>query len=184
MASVTTVTWTGNQDIDGLLTGYKWAQTSLTYSFPADGSFYGSHYATTNTQNTTGFAQLNAAQQDAARSVFAQYQAVSGLTFTEMEETATQHATLREAQSGLSRTADTFNPDPNFADAESGDSWYSSYRTWYLNPVKGSYGYQTFLHEIGLALGLRDDTTGTALTYAHNSMEYTVETIAHTLALP
>ncbi|CAN7314325.1 M10 family metallopeptidase [Bradyrhizobium sp. LjRoot220] len=176
MASVTTVTWTGNQDIDGLLTGYKWAQTSLTYSFPADGSFYGSHYATTNTQNTTGFAQLNAAQQGAARSVLAQYQAVSGLTFTEMEETATQHATLRQAQSGVSRTADSYNPNPSFADAESGDSWFSSYRTWYLDPVKGSYGYLTFLHEIGLALGLRDNTTGTLLTYAHDSMEYSVET--------
>lgn len=176
MASVTTVTWTGNQDIDGLLTGYRWGETSLTFSFPSDGSFYGSHYATTNRANTTGFAQLNAAQQDAVRSVYAQYAAVSGLTFTEIEETATQHATLRQAQSGLSRTADTFNPDPNFANAESGDSWYSSYRTWYLNPIKGGYGYQTFMHEIGLGLGLRDDTTGTALTYAHDSMEYTVET--------
>lgn len=176
MASVTTVTWTGNQDIDGLLTGYRWAQTSLTFSFPADGSYYGTHYATTNTANTVGFSQLNAAQQAAAVSIFAQYQAVSGLQFTQIEETATQHATLREAQSTLTRTAETFNPEPNFADAEGGDSWYSSFRTWYVNPVKGGYAYLTFMHEIGLALGLRDDTTGTALTYAHDSMEYTVET--------
>ncbi len=175
MATVTTVTWTGIQDIDGLLQGYQWGDTSLTFSFPSDGSFYGSHYATTNTENTTGFAQLNAAQQAAALDVFARYQAVSGLTFTQIGETSTQHATLREAQSGLSRTADTFSPDPYFTNAEDGDSWYSSYRTWYQNPVKGSYGYYTFMHEIGIALGLRDDVSGTDLTYAHDSMEYTVE---------
>src|SRR5215813_1303018 len=118
MATVTTVTWTGNQDIDGLLEGYKWGETSLTFSFPSDGSFYGSHYATTNNANTIGFAPLNAAQQAAAVSVFAQYSAVSGLTFTQINETSTQHATLREAQTGISRSADTFGPDPYFTNAE------------------------------------------------------------------
>ena len=34
MPSTTTITMTGNQDIDGLLGARKWAVQSLTFSFP------------------------------------------------------------------------------------------------------------------------------------------------------
>ena len=40
MASVSSVTPTGNLYIDGVIYGTKWASTSLTYSFPTSASFY------------------------------------------------------------------------------------------------------------------------------------------------
>jgi hypothetical protein len=176
MPGVVSATWSGNQDIDGLLIGLKWDTTSLTYSFPTDGSYYGPNYESGSGQNNVGFAPLNAAQQAAVISVLAQYSAVSNLQFTEVTETATQHGVLREAQSGLPFTADTYYPDPYYANNQSGDSFYGDRHDWYLDPVQGGYGYHTFMHEIGLALGLKDDTTGTDLPYAHDSMEYSVET--------
>src|ERR1700722_4844271 len=99
MPSATSIAWSRNPDIDGLLIGTKWSATSLTYSFPVDGSFYGATYESGNEQNTVGFAQLNTAQQAAAVSVLADYSAVSNLQFTQITETADQHAVLREAQS-------------------------------------------------------------------------------------
>ena len=36
MPSATSIAWSRNPDIDGLLIGTKWSATSLTYSFPVD----------------------------------------------------------------------------------------------------------------------------------------------------
>lgn len=176
MATVIAQGATGNTAVDSLFTGYKWASNDLTYSFPAEAAFYGASYAGGLDQSTYGFQQFTAAQQSAMRDVFAQFAAVSNLTFTEVTESATEHAILREGQSGVPRTAESFYPNPANATNEAGDSWFGNSRGWFSNPLDGGWAKFTFLHEIALALGMKDDIDGTALPYNINSMEYSVTT--------
>ncbi len=51
---------TGNAYVDGLLGSYRWATNNLTYSFPSDGSYYGSAYGAA--EDTTNFGVLSAIQ--------------------------------------------------------------------------------------------------------------------------
>jgi hypothetical protein len=173
MPGVSFVGSTGNQDINGILSGVRWTPNSLTFSFPSSASFYGSNYGEGEPNN--GFAQLNSTQQSVVRTIFQNYSAVANLTFTEITETASTHADLRFAKSLVPSTAWAYYP---WTGAEGGDSWYRNSST-YNNPVKGNYAYLTFVHEIGHALGLKHghetDTYG-AMTTAHDSMEYSVMT--------
>ena len=95
MPAISSVSPTGNINIDALLGSYKWAVSNLTYSFPTSASFYGSNYGSGETTN--GFGTLNAQQQAAARAAFTQMSAVANVTFTEITETSTTHADLRLA---------------------------------------------------------------------------------------
>src|SRR3712207_3933844 len=44
MPAVSTFSPTGDKYIDGVLMGEKWAVNSFTFSFPTDGSYYGTGY--------------------------------------------------------------------------------------------------------------------------------------------
>ena len=82
----------------------------------------------------------------------ANYSAVANLTFTEITETSTQHATLRYAESDCRSTAWAYYPSTS---EPGGDAWFNNSSNYYDNPVKGNYAYQTMLHETGHALGLK-----------------------------
>jgi Ca2+-binding RTX toxin-like protein len=175
---------TGGAEVDGLLTGYKWASSNLSYSFPANGAVYGADYAGGAAQNTYGYQQFNTAQQAAMRDVFGMFAQVSNLTFTELTETSSTHADLREGMSSITRTGETFYPSPYSADNESGDSWFGTTRGYFNDVSVGSYGKLTFMHEVGLALGIKDDVHGTELAYQHDSMEYTVSSYRSYIGAP
>ncbi len=132
-----------------MLGDYKWATTTLTYSFPTSASFYGSTYGYGET--TSNFGALNAAQQTAAKAALAAFAAVANLKFTQVTETASKHGDLRFAQSDRPGTAWAYFPTTA---AEGGDSWFNKSSGYYSSPVKGNYAYTTFLHETGHALGL------------------------------
>ncbi|MGH7485102.1 MAG: hypothetical protein ACREMY_05770, partial [bacterium] len=122
------------------------ADTHLTFSFPTDGSFYNFGYIPGAGAPTIGFAPLSAVQQQAALAVFHQYAAVSNLQFTQITETAHQHADLREAQSGQPHTAMTGGPDSLFnIYGESADSWYNNgttkWGTLIANPVPAAMDF-------------------------------------------
>lgn len=173
MAAIASVGQTKNQDIDALLAGAKWATLNLTYSFPSKASFYGSGYGEETEDN---FEALNASQMAAARKIFGMIAAVTNLTFTEVTETASSHAVLRLAQSGAPPSAWAYYPDPT---EYGGDSWFGNSTNWYDSPVRGGYGFYTFMHEIAHALGLKhgNDSDGFGpMTAAHDSMEYSVTT--------
>ena len=53
----TSVGPTGNQDIDGILEGWKWSGLNLSYSFPANTAIYDEY------DKIVGFQAFNAAQQ-------------------------------------------------------------------------------------------------------------------------
>ena len=171
--STMTVARSGNQDIDGLLSGTKWGSTSITYSFPVSPTSY--EYAG---ERDTNFRTLSPAQQAAADKVLAQFASYTNLTFTKIGETSTSHADIRMAQSDATQTAWAYYPSTA---PEGGDAWFNYSSGYYDDPRLGTYDYTTFLHELGHALGLKHghetDTYG-ALPSAHNSMEYSVMTYA------
>ncbi|MDB5903281.1 MAG: peptidase [Betaproteobacteria bacterium] len=171
MPAVTTVPSSGDQDIDGVLVGRKWAVSSLSYSFPASAAFYEAGYG--NGEPLNNFEVLNPTQQAAVRTVLRGYAAVANVTFTEVAETSSAHADLRYASSDAPGTAWAYYPATA---SYGGDSWYNNSTGWYDSPVKGTYAYETFLHETGHALGLKHAQEAPAVSGAHDSMEYTVMT--------
>jgi serralysin len=175
MASTSAVSVSTNADINGLLSGIKWTNTALTFSFPTDPSQY------SYTGEVATFGVFSAAAQAVVKNqVLANYAAVSGLTFTQVTETSTTHGTLRYADSDSPSTAWAYYPSTG---DWGGDVWThksGNAGLTYDNPVKGNYAYHTFLHETGHALGLKhgQETSGAfnALPTAHDSMEYSVMT--------
>ncbi len=186
MAIPTTVAATGDQDIDGLLYGRKWSGT-VTYSFPDSTSDYGaSPSLSVGLLGTTvalvpygggeleapDFAQVSAAQQQAAHAAMEQVAAYTNLSF---EYAGTDSADIRIAQSSMANpTAYSYYPGNNAG----GDVWFGT-QTDYTNPVMGNYAYLTHLHEIGHALGLKHahEAGGVANVSepaAHDGLEYTV----------
>src|SRR5262245_51535478 len=107
MAEVTTTSPSGDQNLNALLGDYRWSSTAITFSFPSSSTQYGSGYYGSSFSN---FEALNATQKTAVREILAMYASVSGLTFTEVTETTTEHATMRFAMSDDARTAYAFLP--------------------------------------------------------------------------
>ncbi|MGE7413349.1 M10 family metallopeptidase [Methylobacterium tarhaniae] len=199
MVGIGVVEPTGRQDIDGILWGWKWDTTHLTYSFPASASEYGSY------AEIKDFTAFNTAQQDAVRRLLANVADIANLTFT---ETTASGADLRFANASainysddpaiLSETglhppgngsAEANPPElgyhgapPASAPFAQGDSWYGP---GYTNPALGSFAYSAgLMHETGHNLGLKhghmeQDAHGIefpVLPYDHNSYEYSVMT--------
>jgi serralysin len=169
MPAIATYGLTGNSYVDGVLGEYKWAGNSVTYSFPGNGSYYGNSYGTA--ENITNFGSLGAVQQTTARNALKTYASVTNLTFTEIGESATQHADLRLAMSD--KTGSAWAYLPNTA-AEGGDVWFNISNDYFTSPVKGNYAFMVFLHEIGHALGLEHTHEGNVMPQDRDSLEYTV----------
>lgn len=195
---VSVVNATGIQDIDGVLWGWKWDSTNISFSFPTGTAEYSSYVA------INGFSTFSALQRTAARNDLANVASFTNLTFT---ETTSSGALLRYAEAssvnytndssvathtGLHslNTAEANPPElayggtaPYSASYAQGDSWYNP--TNYDNPVVGSYAYTAgVMHETGHNLGLKHGhatqdghgTTFPMLPAAHNSQEYSVMT--------
>jgi len=172
MPSTASVGLTGNLDIDGITSGVKWASPALTFSFPTLLSQYG--------YSETGFEAMNATQQAAVRAILQSYASVSGLTFTEVTESSSTHGTLRFAEENNAGTAYGYYPS---AAEQGGDVWLN--HNDYNNPIKGTYAYATFVHEIGHTLGLDHGQDGRgALPTDHDSLEYSVMTYRSYVGAP
>ena len=163
MPSTSSVSYTGNLDIDGVLSGVKWTSPNLTFSFPTSMSQYN--------YSETGFQPMNDVQKAAIRSILGMISSYANLTFTEVDESITQ-GTLRYAEEQNAGTAYAYYPSSS---QYGGDVWFNTVD--YNNPLKGTYAWATIIHETGHALGLDHGQDGSyALPYDHDSLEYSVMT--------
>jgi serralysin len=133
--------------------GWRWnasqplgSATALTYSFVTQ--------APTGGVGAAGFRTFSAAERQAVRDIFAETSALTGLSFSEVTETAGATGQLRF---GVSQQRDTrgvsWLPNQSGAGESAGDVWMDVESM--LNLAVGSEGYAALLHEIGHALGLR-----------------------------
>ena len=173
MTATASVSLTGDPYIDGVLSGTRWGVSSLTYSFPTSAAYY--EYSG---EPGTNFEAFTAVQQDAVRKVLANYSAIANLTFTEVAETSSQHATLRYAESDSPSPSTAWAYLPNPWAPQGGDMWFNNSSHSFDNPIKGNYAYFAVLHETGHAIGLKHthEVSGSFGTEPldHDSIEYSV----------
>ena len=173
MPATSSVSVTSDPYLNGVLSGIKWATGSLTFSFPSAASLYGSPYG--SGEPTNNFEAFTAVQQTAVRAVLQTFSSVANLTFTEVTETSSVHGDIRYAESDATGTAWAYYPSTSIL---GGDIWANNSKNYYDNPLVGTYGYQTFLHETGHAMGLKhpQDVKGSfgVMPADHDSIEYSV----------
>ena len=120
--------------------------TALTFSFVS--------LAPTTGVGAPGFRKFSDAEQQAVRAILSMTATMTGLTFTEVTESAGAVGQLRF---GVSQQASTkgvaWLPNQPQAGDAAGDVWMDVESMSNLSP--GSEGYAALLHEIGHALGLR-----------------------------
>ena len=141
------------QNISSILAALGWNGTDITYSFPTASSQYGTTATYADPAPFNSFSQLDSAghsgQVAEVMRAFALVSSYTNLTFTQITETDTTHASIRLANSGTPPTSYT----TNLANSDGGDVFYGA--TGH-NPVMGNFDSgQTTLHEIGHALGLK-----------------------------
>lgn len=131
--------WTLAQVIAQLNSGEKWSGSTITYAFPtsAGGMFsYG---------EAAGFRAVNATQQ-----------AVITLALSTWDELIAPNTTRVSGGSSNIEFGYT-STDIGYAHAyfpDIGSAWFNATESDLVYPVVGEYGFDTFIHEIGHALGL------------------------------
>jgi serralysin len=165
VASVSSVSYTGIADIDGVLSGIRWSDPHLTFSFAASGVSIGSLLG-------VNIQTLSTQQQDAIRTVLKIAASITNLSFTEVGDSRGAQGTMRFGESPTEITASGYYPSTQ---ASGGDAWFNL--TDYNSPRPGGYAFMTMLHETGHTLGLDHGHDGTyALPADHDSLEYSVMT--------
>ena len=165
--TISTISTTGQNDIDSLLQTYRWGSGSgtveMTYSFGTSNSVYQSGYS----EPTNGFGEFSEHQKAATRSVLDYWANVADITFTEVTDSASVAGDFRFAKSSEPSTAWAYLPNSG---ATGGDVWVGP-SSYYNDMSEGTYGFQTMLHEMGHALGLMHTHQGA--TAATSDIDWT-----------
>ncbi|MEZ0307230.1 MAG: M12 family metallo-peptidase [Ramlibacter sp.] len=166
--------YTGDYRIDALLQGaegetgvgaldYRWnapsalgATVTVTYSFMTLKPWYG---GTDDGDGDTGFGEFTTAQKTAVRAIMDRLEAELGINFTEVSDSQSSFGKIRfgnnhqEVSAGYAWLP---NSTGDGSDANlSGDVWISDDGPSYVTPVAGNNAWDTLVHEIGHALGLK-----------------------------
>ncbi|WP_440092655.1 M10 family metallopeptidase [Pseudomonas syringae] len=142
--------------VTSLLWGPFWlgdsSGTHLTYSFHTAASVYAADYS--RSQEPSDAYSLTSGQEAAAKSALDAWSAVADIKFTEVQDTADNVGDIRFGgfnglkgeKLGQAYTAGTL--------PRSGDVWIGPDANA-TDPQKGSLDYLNFMHETGIALGLK-----------------------------
>ena len=143
----------GSSIYDALIFGTQWISNTITFSFPTINSYFAVDYL----ENNSYIAFLSSSDQTAVRSALQSWANVANLTFVETTDTYYNVGDLRFGYS--------YTPDDASAQAwayfpgsspQSGDVWFNTLGSSYTNLwTQGSYYFETVVHEIGHALGLK-----------------------------
>ncbi|MEI8187118.1 MAG: DUF4214 domain-containing protein [Chlorobiaceae bacterium] len=177
-SATTSFNLSGTTNIDALLNGYKgihtkWGGsvgtgTDLTFSFPWTGnanavwaSTYTDAgktlpgYSDLNEQTAITHYGLNATQITATQNALQSWSNVANVTFTKVDDTATNVGDFRFGVSsgvGTEAWGHCYYPDSN---ASAADVWIAPLYAAETDWSAGSYNYQALIHEIGHGLGLK-----------------------------
>ncbi|WPN59018.1 M10 family metallopeptidase C-terminal domain-containing protein [Pseudomonas sp. P9_31] len=153
---------TGNQQVDSLIYGTSWLSpdfggdifaTRLTYSFIQPGQSYFTADYSPHNEFLNSFA-LTSAQQNAVTGALGAWSAVANVKFTLVNDNINTVGDLRFGgywDMDDDAAAWAYFPDRTPA---GGDVWIGP-ETNNAAPVKGTYDFMTFVHEIGHSLGLK-----------------------------
>jgi serralysin len=188
---------TGDQYIDGILVGDKWADSIIYYSFSTSSAAY--NYADASVTDLPAHFRVFTLEQETATkfaldgtgNAAAAGFSIAGFTLANIQgrgevnstsETQIRFGGTTSSELGTSRVADfpgsVITSDPD----DDGDVWIGNssddtiYDTRY--PVAGGYAWYTHLHEIGHAMGLKHphDTGGSGVVVPldEDTMEFSV----------
>ena len=122
--------------------------TALTFSFMSNAPAY----ASDNEAST--FVAMGAAQKQAVRAVLQLYHEIAGVSFTEVPDSGLggqlRFGTYMLAGTGTAAYANS----PGLLEV-SGDVWVNRNFAGYDTPTVGDGAFQTLIHEVGHALGLK-----------------------------
>lgn len=166
---------TGDQNINGLLSGSRWGGGTVTYSFPTAANLYEGSYSYDN-EPQNAFMSAPEAVRVATRAALNLVSQYTNLITTEVAPTI--NADIRSAFSGDPGTAWGYYPGNG---AAAGDVWYGRTFPELQNPIRGQYAWATVLHELGHALGLKHGHEGegvanTALQSNFDQMAFSLMT--------
>ncbi|MBJ2347402.1 M10 family metallopeptidase C-terminal domain-containing protein, partial [Pseudomonas sp. HB05] len=180
-SSVSSAKLTTNVQVNSLLVGTYWTGsattgTSLTYSFLTMNSYFARDYS--DYDEYLASYTLTSAQQSSITSALGSWSAVSNIKFTKVNDTISNVGDLRFG--GYGDMPDSFAAWGYYpANAPSGGDVWIGPVTNDPAPVKGTYDYMTFMHEIGHALGLKHPfspsaTNSTVLSSQFDDVRYTI----------
>lgn len=189
MATVTEVTTRPESDlnhIDALLDtgpGWNWlapARTTLFYTFSLSAN--NPNGASVISGGTSAF---NATQEAAVVSALALLTQITGITFSEVADGAQADvhfasANITDANSvGLCSWRNSYSFSGNTVVSYSADAWIyldnANFAANTVSPTVGSQGFETLLHELGHAMGLKHPfTDGTTLPPAQDNTANTL----------
>jgi serralysin len=178
------LTGTGHPGIDGLFSGFAWADNDpVSFGFPTSPAHYEAFYGVS--EPARGFAPAGAALQDLIRRLLlgdaagvaggpgSPGPAAAGFARLDLVETAGALADIRIARSSAPATAWAYYPNGR----EGGDVWFGR-RIDFDTPRLGSYQHMVATHELGHALGLKHPHEWWngfgAMPLEWDSMEFTV----------
>lgn len=189
-SSASNISLTGSQNIDALLSGTRWANSNITYSFPGIGAAWSTDAATGYGAKTSktepwsiSYAPLTAAQQYYFSLALEQWANVANVHFTQVPDTSSNVGDIRAAFSYMSifPNVQAWSTTPGNT-AVAGDVWFNSISssnadgsTW----TAGGVPFFTALHEIGHTLGFKhpfneSGATDVALPTSLETRQYTV----------
>jgi serralysin len=192
---------TGNAIIDGVLQGTRWAGGTISYADTDSAADYQGGYSSDQNANGTSaqneaFSAFTDAQRLAMHAalnvdVISQLSGAVGFSvegFTNLTVgyggQGANNVTIRAANSGDAGTAYAFYPNNSIygGDTFFGNAYDGTVYTL-KDPIAGSYGWHTMIHELGHSLGLKHGHEGggpggTAVPAEYNSIEFTVMTYA------